>query len=137
MLLGSELFLAVMLHCSQTDLGARCSAHPRQQVCVVDGAVRAVGVADRSGDVSLHLRSAQGTGPARARPLLQRGRAAIPPAVPAADHALSSLHCMASSECGEAASGVVWRVLKEDVVLGVGTKMRHSCEESRPGARRV
>jgi hypothetical protein len=31
----------------------------------------------------------------------------------------------------------VWRVLKEDVVLGVGTEMRHSCEDSRPGARRV
>jgi hypothetical protein len=41
---------------------------------------------------------------------------------------------MASSERGEAASGVVWRVLKEDVVLGVGTEVWHSCEESRPGA---
>jgi hypothetical protein len=40
---------------------------------------------------------------------------------------------VASSECGEAASGVVWRVLEEDVMLGLGAEMRHGCVESERG----
>jgi hypothetical protein len=41
-------------------------------------------------------------------------------------HCLSAaLDVMASSECGEAASGVSSRVLEEDVVLGFGAEMLH------------
>jgi len=43
--------------------------------------------------------------------------------VPQAEQALSSLHCMAAGECGEAASGVVRRVLEEDVVLGFSAQI--------------
>jgi hypothetical protein len=37
------------------------------------------------------------------------------------------------SESGKAASGVVWSVLEEDVVLGFGAEMRHGCAESERG----
>jgi hypothetical protein len=40
---------------------------------------------------------------------------------------------MASSECGEAASSVVWRVLEEDMMLGLGAEMRHGCLENERG----
>jgi hypothetical protein len=41
-------------------------------------------------------------------------------------HCLSAaLDVMASSECGEAASGVSGRVLEENVVLGFGAEMLH------------
>jgi hypothetical protein len=37
---------------------------------------------------------------------------------------------MASSQSGEAASGVVWSVLEEDVMLGLSAEMRHGRVES-------
>jgi len=48
-----------MLHRPQAHVGASGGAHPRQQVWVMDGAMRAIGGTNRSGDVSLHLRSAE------------------------------------------------------------------------------
>jgi len=45
-------------------------------------------------------------------------------------HCLSAaLDVMASSECGETASGVSSRVLEEDVVLGFGAEMLHRAME--------
>lgn len=38
--------------------------------------------------------------------------------------------CMAEGDRVEAASGVVWSVLKEDVMLSISTEVRHSCLES-------
>jgi hypothetical protein len=37
---------------------------------------------------------------------------------------------MAAGERFEAASGVVWSVLEEDVMLGLGAELRHGCMES-------
>jgi hypothetical protein len=44
---------------------------------------------------------------------------------------------MAAGESGEAASGVVGRVLEEDVMLGLGAHVRHGCEESGWPAREI
>jgi hypothetical protein len=38
-------------------------------------------------------------------------------------HFASAVHCVATSECGKAASGVIKRVLEEDVMLGFGAEM--------------
>jgi hypothetical protein len=88
----SKLILAVALQRTEGNLGACFLPHCRQQVCVVYGAMRAVGGEDRGAHVSADLRFAQCTRLAAACLALQRGRAAVPPRMPAADHTLSSLH---------------------------------------------
>jgi hypothetical protein len=40
---------------------------------------------------------------------------------------------MTSSECSEGASGVMWSVVEEDVMLGFGADMRHGGVESERG----
>ena len=137
LLLRGELFFAVAAKSLNAHLGSSGSAHPWQQVWVVDGAMRAVGVADGSGDVSCHLCSTEQARSAWAAALLQRGWRAIPPAVPQAEQSLSSFHCMATGKSCEGPSGVIWRVLEEDVVLDVGAQMRHGCEESKPAGRQT
>jgi hypothetical protein len=61
---------------------------------------------------------------------LQRGRAAVPTLEPAAQDVASSFHCMAACERVKAASGIMWSVLEEDVVLGLGAELRHGGMES-------
>jgi hypothetical protein len=64
---------------------------------------------------------------------LQRHRAAVPALVPALHCPRASCYNVTGSESGKAASGVVWSVLEEDVVLGFGAEMRHGCAESERG----
>jgi len=133
----SQLLLAVSSHSSQAHIFSSGGAHASQQVWVVDGAMCAIRRSYRGGDVSRHLRSAQHARSPRARTLLQRSGRAVPLPVPEAEQTRSSLHCMATSECRKAASGVAWRVLEEDVVLGFGAEVRHSCEESGLSKRQL
>ena len=99
--------------------------------------MRAIGGSDRGSDVSLHLCSAHRAWSARALLLLQRGRCPIPSAVPQTDHLRSSLDCVATSERGKATGSVMWRVLKEDVMLGVGSEVWHGCDVQEADARQV
>ena len=94
--------------------------------------MRAVGGEDGDTHVSADLCSAQHTCLAAACLALQRGRAAIPSLEPAAQDIASALHCMATGEGVEAASGIVWSILEEDVMLGFGAEMLHGRVESEP-----
>ena len=85
----------------------------------------AIAVANGGCHVTAHLCAAQHARPATACSLLQRGRCAVPSSVPPLDGSPSSLDMMATSKSTKAASIVVWRVLKEDVMLGKGVEMRH------------
>ncbi len=90
----------------------------------------AVGGEDGRAYVSADLCSAQHAWSARARLFLQRGSRPVPSLMPHAQQSLSALHCVTSSKRGEAASVVVWSVLQEDVMLGLGAEVRHGCVES-------
>jgi hypothetical protein len=92
--------------------------------------MRTVGSQDGGAHVSADLCSAQHAWPAGTRLLLQRGRRAIPALMPALHCPRAAIDCMSSSECSEGASGVMWRVVEEDVVLGLGAEVRHGCVES-------
>jgi len=83
----------------------------------------AVGGEDRGAHVSADLCCAERTWPAAACLALQRGRAAVPAFEPAAQYLTPAFDCMAASECGEAATGVVWSVLEEDLLLGLGAEV--------------
>lgn len=98
----------------------------------MDGAVRAVGGKERGAHVSADLCSAENTCFAAALLALQRRRRAVPLAMPLAHHLASALHSVATSERSEAADSVVWSILKEDVMLGLGAEMRHGSVESQP-----
>jgi hypothetical protein len=94
--------------------------------------MRTVGGEDGRAHVTADLCSAERACLATACLALQRGNAAVPPTMPLAHHLASALDCMAARERGKAASGVVWSVLKEDVVLGLGAEVWHGCVESEP-----
>jgi hypothetical protein len=93
----------------------------------VDGPMRAVRGEDRRADVSVDMSSAEHACFAAALLAFQRGSAAIPALVPAAHDVPSSLHSVATRECGEAAGAVMRSVLEEDMVLGLGAEVRHGC----------
>ena len=127
LLLRSQLLLAVVLQSPKGELLACRRLHARQQVGVVDSAMRAVGGEDRGAHVTADLCSAERACLAAACLAL---RSATVPSQPPAPHSLvSALNCVAARECGEAASGVVWSVLEEDVMLRLGTEVRHGGEE--------
>ena len=94
--------------------------------------MRAVGGKDGGAYVSADLCSAQRTWSAAALLPFQRGRRAIPARMPALHSSPATRNCVAGSERGEAASGVVWRVLEEDVMLGLGAEMRHGVAVLQP-----
>ena len=48
----------------------------------------------------------------------------------------SAADCVATSERNEAASGVMWSVLEEDVMLGFGAEVRHGVVGGSELARR-
>jgi hypothetical protein len=126
----SKLLLAVALQRTEGHIDACFLPHRWQQLGVVYCLVRAVGGEDGGAHVSADLCFAQYAWSARARVLLQRGSCAVPMAMPAADDPRPSLHCVASSESGEAASRVMRSILEEDVMLGLGAEVRHGCVES-------
>jgi hypothetical protein len=83
--------------------------------------------------ILLHLLFTQYAWSAADRPVLQRFKGVIPAVVPVA-HGVSAVDSVPSGERGEAASGVICRVLEEDVMLGLGAELRHWCVT---GAERV
>lgn len=99
--------------------------------------MRAVGGEDGSAYVSADLRSAEQWCLARACLPLQRESCAVPPRMPPLYRAPSSLDCVASGECCEAASGVVCSVLEEDVMLSFGAEVRHYVLESEQSRQRA
>ena len=92
--------------------------------------MRAVGGEDGSAYVSADLCSAQRSWSAAALPSLQGVRRAVPALMPPRDGGAAAGYAMARSERGEAVGSVVWSVLEEDVVLGLGAEVRHGCVES-------
>jgi hypothetical protein len=123
----TQLLLAVALQRAKGNLAACFLPHFWQQLRVVYGVMRAVGGEEGGAHVSADLRFAQHAWSARTRLLLQRGRRAVPALMPTRDCAAAPGHCVASGKCAEGASGIVWSVLEQDVMLGLGAEMRHGC----------
>jgi hypothetical protein len=57
--------------------------------------------------------------------------------MPASDCAATACDCVASGERSKATAGVVRSVLEEDVMLGLGTQVRHVCVKREPAAERA
>lgn len=121
----SELIVSVALQGSERQLLASRRVNLWQHVCVVDGTMRAVGGEDGRTHVSADLCWCEHARSARARKLLQRGRAAVPALVPAPHRALSTRDGVASSQCGEVVLTAVCAVLEEYVMLGLCAEVRH------------
>jgi hypothetical protein len=125
LLLGALFLLAVSLHRAERGRFACFSLDGSAQVRVVYCRVRLVGAQDGCADVLLHLASAEYARSARATFVLQRHRGSIPPRMPLSDKFVSALHCEAASECLEASTTLVCRVVCEDVMLLLWSEAAH------------
>ena len=129
----SCIVVAVSSDCLDGDGSAGSLLGVLVQLLVVYGRVAAVVATDWYGHVLVRLCSCERTWSAGGRSPRQRGRCTIPALVPGTDGARSTSHTVTLSECQEAATTCIARVVSEDVMLKVRAGMRHGWLHGRLG----
>ena len=128
--------LAVALDRRERHIRVRRRLHLRQECRIGDSPRCTIGIANGGSYVTTDLCAAECAWSAAACSLLQRLRCVIPAAMPLREQCRSAGYTVASSERFESVTPRARSVLEEDVMLGLGTEMRHGCvveEQSAEG----